>query len=581
MIHRRPLQSWIASALAAAAFVLCAAPAWAVGGTAVPPAPGLGFPSPFQTPAPFIGGITFSAAPGDIKAFKIVGFLQNASVSGAECAAGTPSAQFGGAAVVNDILITIPCNTTLQMPAATFKWAELFDPSRFTSAANPPAALTLDAAAAQTAGGGFAFASIEFTVYGNIVAGRYIAGLIFISQQSLNTSSGYITGFDYENGVILVGKTPGGASVARLQINDVNGRFSKGQSPDSRFNVDDANPTIRSATGYPMCVPRSAPGAQSDDPLCPQRNRPRTSSKCRNFADAGIVLPTGREMAPPKAGQVFCSNFIMGDPVTAAPTDPTSMEQAPFEIGDFITYAGTLLVGDRKGPGGSDTVSVHTIVASVGIYTQPGTLPVYLALGEFGVGADAPLTYNGVPQEAQNRLVLEAFVTDVTSIVDAYLIDIDPQTGQETQRWVTPQSMTGGFGAWGTNDLFIDGGITTQFTGPVPGRVRMRANKAFAGILASPTRYVRVAARALCDPVNINYTAPKLRADPPVDVPCLLRAQAANGLYTGQYLAPTFDFIFPENVTPGDPTVPANFWALGFLVNGEGAGTGPLSPTPW
>lgn len=569
--------------LATGAFMFLAAIAnlaHAVGGTAVPPAPGLGFPSQFQLPAPFIDAPTFTTDPAAIKGFKLVGFLQNATVSGEGCPSGTPAAQYGGTVVVNDTLVTIPCNTTLQMPAATFKWAELFDPSKFKTTATPPVPLALDKGAAQLSGNIFSFASIEVTVYGNIVAGHYIAGLLFLSQQSLNSSSGYITGFDYPKGVIFIAKTPGGASVARLQLNDINGRFSAGQSPDTRFNADDANPTIRSATGYPMCVPRFSP-TDRVDPRCPQRNRPLVAAGCRNFAAAGISLPTGREMAPPKAGQVYCSNFVMGDPATARPNEPTSTEQAPFEIGDYITYAGTVLVGDGKGPGASDTISVHTIVASVGIYTQPGTLPVYIALGDFSVGADAPLVFNFVPQEAQDRLVLDAFVTDVTSIVDVYLVDLDPETGQETQRWVTPQSMTGGLGAFGTNDLFIDGGITTQFTGPVPGRVRIRANKAFAGILASPTRYMRVATRSLCDPVDINAQAPLLGSNPEQYVPCLQRAPAANGLFSGQYLAPVFNFIFPENLTPGDPTVPANFWALGFLVKGEGPGTGPLSPTPW
>ena len=553
--------------------------AFAVGGTATPPAPGLGAPSYLATPAPFVPQPIFSVPQNEIKGFTLVGFLQNATVSGSECAPDTPPVQFGGTAVINDTLITIPCNTTLQMPAATFKWAELFDPTKFTSASPAPASLTLDGTP-PTSAPTFAFASIEVTVVGNIVGGRYIAGLLYLSQHSLNTSDGYITGFDYPNGVIYVAKTKAGASQTRLQLNDVNGRFSKGQSPDSRFNVDDANPTIHAITGYPMCVPRTNPTTK-DDPLCPQRNRPLAASGCRNFAAAGITLPTAREMAPPAKGQVYCSNFVMPDPATAGPKAPISKQQAPLEVGDYITYAGTLLVGDGKGPNGSDTISVHTINANLGIYTQPGTMPVYLVMGEFSISANSPLTFNGVPQEAPDRLVLEAFVTDVTSIVDAYLVDIDPVSGQETQRWVTSQDMTGEFGAFGTNDLFIDGGITTQFTGPVPGRVRMRAGKATPGVLNSPTRYLRVVARSLCDPININYTAPLLESVPPKDVACLQRAPAANGLFTGQYLAPVFEFLFPENVVPGDATVPNNFWAMNFLVTGEGPGTGPLAPTPW
>jgi hypothetical protein len=242
---------------------------------------------------------------------------------------------------------------------------------------------------------------------------------------------------------------------------------------------------------------------------------------------------------------------------------PISTQQAPFEIGDFISYSGTL-VRDGLGPSGSDTISVHTIEANLGIFTQPG-------IGEFGVGADAPATtINGAPQEAQDRLFLEASVTDVTSVVAIHLVDIDPATGQETQRWITPESMTGGVTP-GTPPF--GGDITTQLIGPQPGRARIRANKAPAGVLVSPTRNVRVVARQLCTPATINTIIGA--------VPCLQTAPAANGLFTGQYLAPTFEYIFPENVVAGDPVVPYNLWDLGFLMNGEGPGTGRLTPTPW
>ena len=62
-----------------------------------------------------------------------------------------------------------------------------------------------------------------------------------------------------------------------------------------------------------------------------------------------------------------------------------------------------------------------------------------------------------------------------------------------------------------------------------------------------------------------------------------------NGLKEGQYTAPTFEFIFPENVKPGDGLVPFDFWHLPFIAAGEGAttpsvldpGVGPLEPAPW
>ena len=205
-------------------------------------------------------------------------------------------------------------------------------------------------------------------------------------------------------------------------------------------------------------------------------------------------------------------------------------------------------------------------------------MPSYIAIEAVSLSAETPRqSFTGVPQEPTSRLVLEAMTTDVLSVVDAYFVDLDPKTGKEQQRWVTPRSMTGGLG---TIDPPIDGGITTQFTGPVPGRVRLQAGRTGPGILFSPTRNIRVVSRTLCDPANINSQLPKV-GSPSEIVPCLLRMEVANGLHAGQFAAPVFDFIFPEALIPGDPAVPNNFWSFGFLANGEGRSVGPLTPRPW
>jgi hypothetical protein len=552
----------------ALAMTLGAGAACAAGGTAKPtkvppPAPIIvAVPPPPAVPAP-----VFSAAVTDIHGFQVTGFIQDATVSATLCP-GLPASQRGGTAMINGLTITIPCNTILQMPAATLTWAQLFDKTKF------PEPLSLFDIAASPSSSVFKYPSTEISIVGNIVAGRHIAGLVLVSQQSLNLGIGYITRIDYAAGAIFVGGAANGPDRARLVINDPNGRYGRAHSPDARFSVDEENPTIKAATGYPMCVPRTDP-ATADDALCPRRNRPLAAAGCRNFATAGVVSPAGWELSPPAAGQLYCSAFVMEDPNSIAVTSPGSTrpdakQQAPFKVGDFIAYSGTLL-RDGSGVGGAATISVHTIEANVGIFTQPHTLPVYLAIGQFVIGMDTAVTaINGLPQEVQNRLVLEASVTDVTSVVDVYLVDVDPVTGKETQRWITPESMTGSITP-GTPPY--GGGITTQLIGPQPGRARIRADKATPGILVSPTRSVRVVARQLCTPDRVNAVI--------AGVPCLQTAPAANGLFAGQYLAPTLEYIFPENIVAGDAVVPNNLWDLGFLVNGEGPGTGRLVPTPW
>lgn len=586
---RRVLPLFAAAGLALQIGAALTTGAHAGAGTAVPPLPGGGtIPSLWVAPPP-IGPVTVTTAPGQLQGFTTVGFLQQATVSDEKCP-GLPRQQQGGTATVNGITIIIPCNSIVQMPASTFPWSSLIDtPAAPGGTQPPPLALRAGLTGGTATGSGFTLPSTEITIVGNIVSGVHIAGLVFISQQSLNSGVGTITGFDHARGVVYLAPRDGGGRVIELQINDSRGRFTAGQSIDPRFNVDDENPTIRAVTGYPMCIPRKAPD-QGDDPRCPQRNRP-LAPQCRNFAAAGVALPSGQELPAPRPGQVFCSAFVMGHPASAGPGDPTAAEQAPLQIGDVVVYSGTL---HRADTGSSlDVISVHTLEANVGIFTEPGTLPAYIAIGGARISADGQLSFNGVPQEAPDRVVFDAMTTDVLSIVDLYLIDIDPATGRESQRWVTPFAMTGGAGGFGASGVFVDGGITTQFAGPVPGRVRMRAGRATPGLLVSPTRYVRAVLRSLCDPSNVNGTAPPLAlaasAAPAPDVPCLERAIAANGLRSGQFLAPMAEFLFPEALIPGDPTAPNTLWTLGFLVNGEGAGvtgsTGTsaagLVPTPW
>jgi hypothetical protein len=496
------------------------------------------------------------------------------------------------------------------------------------------------------------YSQTEVHVVGNNVNGKKVAGLIYISQQSLASGEGYVLRIDYSEPLqpaLIVGDVTKNAlgvitaSTERLKIklNDPNGRFGKPASADSRFSVDDANPTIHAGTGYPMCIPRVAPpaaGGNETDLLCPQKNRPLVTNGCRNMTTAflqtasrtGIsAFPKAAvDFTPPLAGQPYCSAFVMVDPPkgpqstsSSAPTD--SRQQAPFEVGDYIKYSGTFITPDAKGPTDpisklpTDTLWAHTIEASVGIFTNPGSFPTYVALGDFEVAADVGLTsIAGVPQEVVNRLVVEGMITDVTDVVDFYFVDIDPATGAETNRWLTPEDMTGTVTSnptpiQGMNVAYgqpFGGGIVTQLFGAQPGRARMRATKATPGILANPSRNIRMVARRVCAPdtiatgyaptaatplflgasksatfqgINTTVVQQDVNGNPTKTlVPCVQREPVANGLFGGVYTAPTFAYIFAENLVAGDPIVPNDFWAYGFLVTGD-TRAGGLTPSPY
>ncbi|MEP6817116.1 MAG: hypothetical protein ABI873_16370, partial [Marmoricola sp.] len=145
-------------------------------------------------------------------------------------------------------------------------------------------------------------------------------------------------------------------------------------------------------------------------------------------------------------------------------------------------------------------------------------------------------------------------------------------------RWTTPFAMTGENATPVTGPT---GGITTQNTGPQPQRARIRATKAPAGLLSQPSRTVMVAQRTLCTPTPVDTTTTTIN-QAALDTCFNTAPRVANGLKAGQYVAPVFEFIFPENVRPGDLLVPNDLWHLPFLRNGEGAGhTGALTPAPW
>ena len=511
--------------------------------------------------------------------FDITGFIQEATLdtAGTICQASDPRLA-GGTLKVNDITVIVPCNTILQMPAATVAWQELF------SLAPRDIGLPLGADGIPTQTGlalkdtvtlpvatpyNGPLPSYEVHVQGNVVNGKYIAGLIFISQQSLNLGQGTISAIDYANGELLIASTQDANPViVRVRINDPIGRFGKSHGDpgsaaalvepgyDQRFSIDEESPTVHAITGYPMCIPRTNPFTEADDPLCPQANRPRAPN-CRSLP---APFPA---FVPPADGQ-FCTTFVMQPAGTVAAPCPTAtncapppsdpMQQAPFEIGDFVNFLGTLKV-DAKG----SYVSAHTIVGNLGMYTSPGTIPAYIAIEVLIQGTSSQPLLN-LPQEATSKIRVEGFTTDPTSLVDIFAVDVDPLTGA-------------------TYDRFL--GTTNPIGPPIIGRFRFFPN---AGSYLPPTREIRVVSRTMCggDPLFICALAGATLPDP----------LPANGLVAGQYHAPNFDFIFPENLILGDAVVSANFQDLQFLYCGSGPLATPtaganapvvrqLNPAPW
>ncbi len=559
-----------------------------------------------------------SGAPGELPnvgtpppatQFDLTGFIQSATVARQGTNPTDPgAAHYGGTLVVNGQTVVIPDETVVILPANALTWAELFSdapapygPTQTGMAMNDsPKPLT----------------TYEVNVIGNRVGDKYIAGLVHIAQNDLNSGAGYINFIDYDvsgRAELRIGGTlhdpnctqgssanphtvAGGPSCTgtRVQINDPaadplnpDGRFGRAQSDDPRFTVDPENPTIASATGYPMCIPRTltdpvaafVAGNQSyaltpivpaptditvslytvpayDDPKCPLTNRLEHVDANLNSFGATSMLD-----ATQPGGFATSTNSGAGGAQIAGYVKDATV-QIPMEIGDYVNFAGTLI----NDAAGAAYVSAHTIINNFAAYTRPGVNPAYASVEVALVGTGG-LTVFGAG-EAAIRTKFEGMSTDATRKVHVYGIDINPFTGALSDR------------DWGAvmPDPGPVGGV-----GAVQGRWRLRPPcTAAAGAETD---------RKCSPPPGGGYLPPtrELRAvieNPDGTIPVTNNASptSANGIIFGQYHAPIGEYIFPENI-PGTPIVPNNFESLDFLayggyVSADGTQAGQLDPWP-
>ncbi|HET9595037.1 MAG TPA: hypothetical protein VFP65_05635 [Anaeromyxobacteraceae bacterium] len=547
--------------------------------------------------APFLWSGSASAAlypqPPATSAFTITGFIQTMTLDN------PADVLSGGTVTVNGVKVTIPRNTIVIMSASNISWQEVW------AYAPCPWGLTtklagqaLPVGACATAGNGQTGLALtdsfvdpatgavtkplttnEVTIMGNRIGNGtadpdHVAGLVYMAQHALNLGSGIINYIDYATGTLHVGGAPGAAGPrdTLIQINDPVGRYGRVMSPDPRFTSDTDNPTIHAKTGYPMCIPRAIPPAAvlpgvappaETDPLCPQRNRPLDPAAPKmplgNFT---VCNPgaSGTVLTPPSAG-CFANSppTVVGvinalatpvrDPATGASTSDAT-NQAPFQVGDAIEWSGTLQL-DTTGITGSvglvgtplprQYVSAWNIVANVGIYTSPFSVPAYLEeeltiLGTGGTPITAPVP---VPQESTTRIKARGFFTDPTRQVDLFAVVVDPCSGAESE-------------------IMMLGSIPNQKGGVPWGRFR---DVDQAGLFPITRQW------------RVRYTP--FATDPPGPV------VAANGLTAMSFTLPVSEFITPENTVYGDPTlllVPNNFQDFPFLAQGEGPWRGdPLN----
>ncbi|KAJ7938291.1 hypothetical protein B0H13DRAFT_1942270 [Mycena leptocephala] len=268
----------------------------------------------------------------------------------------------GGTITVNKLKITVPKNTLLTLPSITCAWSEMF-----TIDANNNTTPNLPLLGS---------VSWEANIFGNVVGGERIAGLVFIVQESLQLLQGFISQIDYPTGHFWV-------DTLECVLNDPVGRYGYAYTENPLWTVDPDNPSVHSSTGVPLCIPRN-----STDSECPLTNRPKD------------------------ANGFYLTAFTFPDPAVVTPggLDPRIM--VPLVVGDYITFSGT------KTEDG--ILEVYSLEANLGIYTAPGTQPAY-------IGVDAAQFAIAVPDPT-----VEA--SDPTMPIEFFAMDVDPCTGETSER---------------------------------------------------------------------------------------------------------------------------------------------------
>jgi hypothetical protein len=477
---------------------------------------------------PGVGGVINYAPP-----FDEVGFIQDAGLGAPNGHAtfSNMNRTQAGWMILNGHNIVVPQNTVLQMPAIAVTWADLFDPS---GAAQVPGSAT--------------------SAYGGDVTRSGVQTGMAINDQAPKLPGTYevhVQG-NIVNGVYIAGLI----FIAPQSLNLFNGFVShidytvgdlyvSGGPGQQEIRVQINDPIGRFGKAHSpdqrFSIDEDNPTihAGTGYPMCVPRFDPSLQPD--------NLCPQINRPLNPLGG--YAMNFTMPDPHVRAASDPDADLMAPFEVGDYVTISGMLVPDGNPARLGGSYVSAYNIEANVGIYTAPLSDPVYVVMAEMeqGTGGVANVA---LPQETTSRVRVEGMATDSdprrTVTINARDTDCNGIVSDRAP-WIA------GFP--------IDPGPPT---GAVRGRIRWRPA---GGPFLPPAREIHVTAS------GANTSVP-----------------TKNGLFPGQYYAPQFTFIFPENLAIGDPPVTLNLSDFVYLTDGigpfgvDGAGNpvviGQLNPFP-
>ena len=277
----------------------------------------------------------------------------------------------GGVIVVAGKSIILPRNLLLDLPANRLTLKQLFDQAPAACVAAGETGLAKSDTCNHTGFGGIATISANRTNAGNVIAGDV---LIAKGEEMV---TGRVTYINYDEGYFrLNGVMNDAATGVMVRMNDPTKRHTIQSglgcgvdsgavncSPDPRFALDTDNYTNTSSTGFPICIPSTAPRTWAGLPAQSIAGRPTADSspEVAGGTTAAAADGTGDALCPTSNRT---ANTVVAD----------SRRFAPVMLGDNIEVEGNF-----EEVGGVKFLSYHTSVLMVALATNTAlTQPDYL-----------------------------------------------------------------------------------------------------------------------------------------------------------------------------------------------------------
>ena len=319
----------------------------------------------------------------------------------------------GGTIVVGGQSIIIPRNLLIDFPANRLTLQQTFAQAPAACQATGESGLARLDTCNTPGHGGLATIAANRTSSGNVIAGD-----VFF-QKGIETIRGNVTYINYAEGYYRLDGNPNDATTGvMVRLNDPSARHSvqlgagcaggPNCSPDPRFTEDPDNYTQAFETGYPMCIPSTAPRTFTDVLNLSGTPNAQLTAQANPDGSGDVLCPTTNRPAPTTAPLLANSAVVLAD---------DSRRLAPIQLGDSV-----LEMGNFETVNGVRFLSAWSTHVGVKIETRvaPGQ-PDYMTIDRMFI--DAPAF-----QRQRSRADFEGKTTLETSDVLIWSTHHDPAT---------------------------------------------------------------------------------------------------------------------------------------------------------